>query len=119
MRERVRWKRHKVKNGEAISQIAQQYGTTVSALRAANNLRGNTIRAGQHLLIPVATKPLSAYVGQDLPEDTPHGDVSTVPRRQMLERAAADIGRLRAENPDAYIVGEIQRLDSCQISPTM
>jgi membrane-bound lytic murein transglycosylase D len=60
-RERVRWKRHEVKNGEAISQIAQKYGTTVSALRAANNLRGNTIRAGHYLMIPVATKPLSAY----------------------------------------------------------
>ena len=60
-RERVRWKRHKVKNGEAISQIADQYGTTVSALRAANNLRGNMIRAGHYLMIPVATKPLSAY----------------------------------------------------------
>ena len=60
-RERVRWLRHKVKNGEAISQIADQYNTTVSALRSANNLRGNTIRAGHHLLIPVATKPLSAY----------------------------------------------------------
>jgi membrane-bound lytic murein transglycosylase D len=60
-RERVRWQRHKVKNGEAISQIAEKYNTTVSALREANNLRGNTIRAGHHLLIPVATKPLSAY----------------------------------------------------------
>ncbi len=60
-RERVRWQRHKVKSGEAISQIAEKYNTTVSALRAANNLRGNTIRAGHHLMIPVATKPLSAY----------------------------------------------------------
>jgi len=60
-RERVRWQRHKVKNGEAISQIAEKYNTTVSALRAANNMRGNTIRAGHHLMIPVATKPLSAY----------------------------------------------------------
>jgi len=60
-RERVRWKRHKVRNGEAISQIAEKYSTTVSALRAANNLRGNTIRAGSHLMIPVATKPLDAY----------------------------------------------------------
>ncbi|MGB5491623.1 MAG: LysM peptidoglycan-binding domain-containing protein [Woeseiaceae bacterium] len=59
--DRVRWKRHKVKEGEAISQIAEKYNTTVSALRAANNLRGNTIRAGHHLMIPVATKPLSAY----------------------------------------------------------
>ena len=60
-RERVRWQRHKVKNGEAISQIAEKYNTTPSALRAANNLRGNTIRAGHYLMIPVATKPLSAY----------------------------------------------------------
>ena len=59
--ERVRWARHKVKNGEAISQIAERYNTTVSTIRAANNLRGNTIRAGNHLMIPVATKPLSAY----------------------------------------------------------
>ncbi|MEL7186576.1 MAG: LysM peptidoglycan-binding domain-containing protein [Pseudomonadota bacterium] len=59
--ERVRWKRHKVRNGEAISQIADRYNTTVSSLRAANNLNGNMIRAGDHLLIPVATKPLSEY----------------------------------------------------------
>jgi len=59
--ERVRWARHKVKNGEAISQIAEKYNTTVSTIRSANNLKGNTIRAGHHLMIPVATKPLSAY----------------------------------------------------------
>jgi len=57
----VRWKRHKIKNGEAISQIALKYNTTVPAIRSANNLRGNTIRAGQYLMIPVATKPLNAY----------------------------------------------------------
>jgi len=59
--DRVRWKRHKVKSGEAISQIADKYSTTVSTIRSANNLKGNTIRAGHHLMIPVATKPLSAY----------------------------------------------------------
>jgi len=60
-RERVRWNRHLVKSGEAISQIALKYNTTVAAIRSANNLRGNTIRAGHYLMIPVATKPLSAY----------------------------------------------------------
>ena len=59
--ERIRWKRHKVRNGEAISQIAEKYNTTVSQIRSANNLRGNTIRAGHYLLIPVATRPLSEY----------------------------------------------------------
>lgn len=60
--ERVRWKRHKVKNGETISEIAENYGTTLKAVRAANSLRGNTIRAGSYLMIPVATEPLTAYV---------------------------------------------------------
>jgi membrane-bound lytic murein transglycosylase D len=59
--ERVRWARHKVKNGEAISQIAEKYNTTVATIRSANDLKGNTIRAGHHLMIPVATKPLSSY----------------------------------------------------------
>jgi membrane-bound lytic murein transglycosylase D len=59
--ERVRWARHKVKNGEAISQIAERYNTTVATIRASNSLKGNTIRAGHHLMIPVATKPLSSY----------------------------------------------------------
>ena len=59
--ERVRWQRHKIKNGETISEIAEQYHTTLVSIRSANGIRGNTIRAGQHLMIPVATKPLTAY----------------------------------------------------------
>ncbi|MGB5739842.1 MAG: LysM peptidoglycan-binding domain-containing protein [Woeseia sp.] len=59
--ERVRWKRHKVRNGEALSQIAEQYHTTLQAVRQANNISGNIIRAGQYLMIPVASKPLTDY----------------------------------------------------------
>ncbi len=59
--ERLRWKRHKVRNGETISEIAEQYHTTLASIRSANGIRGNTIRAGSHLMIPVATKPLTAY----------------------------------------------------------
>ncbi len=60
-KERVRWQRHKVGNGETISEIALDYHTTIAAIRSANNLRGNTIRAGHYLMIPVASKPLTAY----------------------------------------------------------
>jgi membrane-bound lytic murein transglycosylase D len=59
--ERIRWQRHKIKSGEAISQIADQYHTTVASIRSANKLPNNTIRAGDYLMIPVATKPLSDY----------------------------------------------------------
>ena len=59
--ERIRWQRHKIKSGETISEIAEQYHTTLSSIRSANGIQGNTIRAGHYLMIPVASKALSAY----------------------------------------------------------
>ena len=59
--ERMRWQRHKVRPGETLSQIAVRYSTSSASIRTANKLKGNLIRAGQHLLVPASTKPLSAY----------------------------------------------------------
>jgi membrane-bound lytic murein transglycosylase D len=59
--ERVRWQRHKVRSGETLSEIAETYRTTMAAIRSANGIRGNTIRAGAYLTVPVATKPLGEY----------------------------------------------------------
>jgi membrane-bound lytic murein transglycosylase D len=59
--ERVRWQRHKIGPGETISEIADRYNTPLAAIKSANKLRGNTIRAGEYLMIPVATRPLSDY----------------------------------------------------------
>ena len=84
--ERVRWQRHKVANNETISEIALQYHTTITSIRAANNLRGNTIRAGHYLMIPVATKPLTAY------------------SKSADERLAKTQNRQRADNKIDHIV---------------
>jgi membrane-bound lytic murein transglycosylase D len=43
---------HTIRNGETLGSIARKYGTTVSALRAENGLKGNNIRAGKRLIIP-------------------------------------------------------------------
>lgn len=43
---------HVVQRGETLTGIAQQYDTTVSALRSANNLSSDRIYAGQTLIIP-------------------------------------------------------------------
>lgn len=59
--ERVQWKRHKIKNGETLSHIAVKYNTTVKELRKVNSVSGNNIRAGKHLLIPVASRGQSTY----------------------------------------------------------
>ena len=59
--QRVQWKRHKIKSGETLSHIAKKYDTTVKELRKINSIRGNNIRAGKHLLIPVASRSKSSY----------------------------------------------------------
>jgi len=59
--ERIKWKRHKIKNGETLSHIADRYAVSVTNLKRLNNLRGNSIRAGKHLVIPVASRKLSDY----------------------------------------------------------
>jgi N-acetylmuramoyl-L-alanine amidase len=50
----VRYKsiRHKVKPGESLSLVAQNYNVSVSEIKKANRLRNNTIRVGQVLSIP-------------------------------------------------------------------
>lgn len=44
--------KHIISRGETLSGIAQRYQVSVSRLREANNLRNDTIRVGQVLLIP-------------------------------------------------------------------
>lgn len=52
----VTWRRHRVRQGEALGTIAERYGTRVAVLQEVNELNGSLIRAGQHLLIPVGGK---------------------------------------------------------------
>jgi len=47
-----RIKRHKVKKGDTLFGLARRYGTSVSKIRKANNLKGSTIHTGRTLIIP-------------------------------------------------------------------
>jgi membrane-bound lytic murein transglycosylase D len=59
--ERVQWTRHRIKTGETIGGIAERYATTPAVLRELNGVRGNTIRAGDYLLVPHAVASLASY----------------------------------------------------------
>jgi len=58
---RVKWKRHKIRNGETLSHIADRYSISVDNLKQLNNLRSSNIRIGKHLIIPVSSRKLSDY----------------------------------------------------------
>jgi membrane-bound lytic murein transglycosylase D len=59
--DRVQWVHHQVRKGEALGSIADHYRTTVPLIRSVNNIKGNSIRAGSTLVIPVARKELRRY----------------------------------------------------------
>ncbi|MHA7000900.1 LysM peptidoglycan-binding domain-containing protein [Aeromonas schubertii] len=50
--ERVKGRSYQVERGDTLSLIASRHGVSVSELKMANNLRGNSLRAGQTLHLP-------------------------------------------------------------------
>lgn len=59
--ERIAFKRYKIKPGDSLNRIASRNSTSVELLRSTNNIKGNSIREGKTLLIPIASKSRSKY----------------------------------------------------------
>ncbi|MFV8817281.1 LysM peptidoglycan-binding domain-containing protein [Haliea sp. E17] len=49
---RVRWRHYQIRRGDSLIEIARRFDIQVGTLRAANQLKGSFIRAGDTLLIP-------------------------------------------------------------------
>jgi len=81
--QRIRWAHHRVRRGETLSHIADQYRTSVWAIAEANHLR-NT-----HLL----------SIGQDLliPQGRPSG---ANPPKQVASRSSSSSTTSRSSTPD-------------------
>lgn len=60
-KQRVTWKRYTVKKNDNLGELARRFHTSIGAIRAANELPGDIIRAGDALLIPVASTSLKNY----------------------------------------------------------
>ena len=98
---------HTVTSGQTLYGVSRQYNVSISALRAANNLDGDTIRVGQSLRIPGATTALA----QTDPIKT--GSVPSTQSQEIVRpktpakpiavtnRQTASIGQRSGENVDA------------------
>ena len=58
---RMRWERHRIASGDTLGAIAGRYGTSVAALKEANRLASDLIRAGRDLLVPVPIATSEAF----------------------------------------------------------
>lgn len=88
-----------VQPGDTLYLLAQRYGTTVSALQAANNLTSDVIYAGQTLVISGATTPAPPPV--PIPETMTY----TVQPGDTLYRIARTFG---------ITLDELRRLNNLQ-----
>ncbi|MDG1750919.1 MAG: LysM peptidoglycan-binding domain-containing protein, partial [Thalassotalea sp.] len=82
-KDRLAWQRYQIKNGDSLGKIAKKFNTDMGVIKKVNNIRGNQIRAGKHLLIPVAAKSLDAYIlSQDQrlakKQNTPRGSTKLI-----------------------------------------
>ncbi|WP_444994573.1 LysM peptidoglycan-binding domain-containing protein [Aliikangiella sp. IMCC44359] len=59
--QRISFKKYKIRNGDSLISIAKKFDTSVQMLRDNNSIRGNNIRAGKSLLIPVASAKRDQY----------------------------------------------------------
>jgi len=63
---RINWVRYKIKYGDSISEIAQQFDTTATLIRSSNGIKGNNIVAGKFLIIPVAAHNLATMTADQV-----------------------------------------------------
>lgn len=93
---------HKVKSGETLAQIADDYGVTIDQIRKANSISRHTIYGGQNLKIPGSGTSTASSREQSAPSTTPI--VHKVSRGETLSTIAAKYrvteSQIKAWNPD-------------------
>ncbi len=82
----VNWVKHNIRRGESLGGIAKRYGTTINALREANNLRGTKIVAGRSLIIPLH----ATSHGQTIAKVTPKTKSAVVEKNNSSRNLVAE-----------------------------
>ncbi len=106
--DRVRWQHYRIRRGDSLGVIARRFNTEVGTLRAANQIRGSMIRAGDTLLIPSGGDWAGSLAASDDPGLSRKG--YRVRRGDSLYRIANrfrvsidDIIDWNSLEPDAYL----------------
>ena len=60
-RPKISWTRYKIKQGDSLSVIAQNYNTTIGQIMSVNELDNDAIRADKYLIVPLAQKSEGYY----------------------------------------------------------
>jgi membrane-bound lytic murein transglycosylase D len=60
-RPKVSWTRYKVKEGDSLSVIAQNFNTTINQIQSVNDIKGNLIRANSYLIVPLSREKEGYY----------------------------------------------------------
>jgi membrane-bound lytic murein transglycosylase D len=100
---------HRVRSGENLTVIARRHGVTVAALRGANNLRGDRIRAGQTLRIPATSQASQGTVRAARTHRVRRGENLTV----IARRHGVTVSSLRQANGirhDRIVAGQTLRI---------
>ncbi len=80
--------------GDSLNAIARRAGVSVAALRQANNITGDSIRAGQTLRVPMGGTQMAALPEQTRAPTMPAPTMSDAPAAAAMPAAAApDTGR--------------------------
>ncbi len=110
-----------VKSGDTLGGIARRQGTTVAALRSANNLSGDALRIGQKLVVPGGAAPLpTAPAAVSAPAATPRAGSAThtvIPGDTLgsiARKAGVKVGEIALLNnitdPAKLRVGQVLKL---------
>lgn len=59
--QRLTWTEYRIRRGDSLNSIAGRFHTTPGVLRGMNRLRGNTIIAGDTLLVPQPSRNAESY----------------------------------------------------------
>ena len=62
--EQLAWNHYSVRQGDSLIEIANQFGTTVKALSAVNQLEDSRIYVNQDLFIPTSESPSTRFASQ-------------------------------------------------------